>query len=126
MKEFRVPMGHRPGELARVATMLGNHDVNIKAVAATALGNQVVLHLVADDVAAARAAFEGGSVKFEEHEVLTVLIEDNCGELAELAQKLANASINVDAIYVIGHEDDLVELVVACDNVKKAKKLLEE
>ena len=39
--------------------------------------------------------------------------------------KLANAGVNVHAMYVIGLEGDLVELAIATDDPKKAKKLLE-
>ena len=34
--------------------------------------------------------------------------------------------INLEALYVTGITDDLVEIAIACDSPKKAKKLLEE
>ena len=40
-------------------------------------------------------------------------------------RKLANAGVNLHAIYVIGLEGNLVELALATDDAKKAKKLLE-
>ncbi len=125
MKEFRIPIGHRPGELARVATALGNHDINVKAVAAIAIGSQVALHLIASDVNEARAALQESNVHFDEHEVLTTLIEDKAGSLADLATKLGTGGVNIEAIYMIGRAEDLVELAVAVDNVTKAKKLLD-
>ena len=39
--------------------------------------------------------------------------------------KLADAGLNLEAVYVIGLSDDLIELAIAVDDVKKAKKLLE-
>ena len=50
MKEFRITIGNRPGELARLAESLARHGVNIKAVTATATGAQVTLHLIGHDV----------------------------------------------------------------------------
>ena len=125
MKEFRIAMGHRPGELARVATALSKHDINIKAVAAIAISNQVVLHVVANDVNEARAALEESNTRFDEAEVITTLIEDKAGALADLAAKLGSGGVNIEAIYMIGRAEDLVELAIAVDNVTKAKKLLE-
>ena len=125
MKDFSIQLTHRPGELARVATALSRHGVNIKSLAGIAVGQQVVLRLIADDVESARAAFEGANVRLEEHEVVTVLLENRAGELATVASKLADAGVNLHGIYLTGIEDDLVELAIVADDVKKAKRALQ-
>jgi len=124
MKEFRITMTHRPGELARVAGALGRQGISIKALAATAHSNQVFLHLVGHDVEAMRAGLEAGNIPFAENEVLLLLLEDKAGEIARIAGQLSDAGINLNAIYLAGRADDLVEVVVAADDVKKAKKIL--
>ena len=125
MRDFAIHLTHRPGELARVAHALSRKGVNLKSVAAMTVGNQGVLRLIADDVDSARSALKEGNIPFEEHEVVTVLLENKAGELAGVAAKLANAGLNVHALYVIGLEGDLVELAFAVDDAKKAKKVLE-
>jgi hypothetical protein len=125
MRDFTIQMTHRPGELARVANILGKADINLKSVSAMVLGNQAQLRLIADDVEAARNALKEANVRFEESEITTVLLENKAGEVAELASKLANAGVNLQAIYVTGIDGDLVELAIAVDDVKKAKKVLE-
>ena len=125
MRDFAVHLTHRPGELAQVANALARKGVNLKSVAALTMGNQGLLHLIADDVEAARSAFREGNIRFEENEVVTVLLENQAGELAGLAAKLANAGVNLQALYVVGLEGDLVELALVVDDVKKAKKVLE-
>jgi len=124
MKDFAIQLSHRPGELARVAAALSRHGVNLKSVAGLAVGPQVLLRIIADDVESARAALEGANIRFEEHEVVTVLLENRAGELARIAGKLSDANVNLLAIYLTGIEDDLVELAVVADDVKKAKRLL--
>lgn len=124
MKEFRVTMSHRPGELARVATALSRQGVNIKAIAATAQSHQVVVHLVGHDVESTRAGLESASIPFQEHEAVVILLEDRAGEIARVAGELAEAGVNLDAIYLAGRADDLVEVVVVADDMKKAKKIL--
>lgn len=125
MRDFAIQLTHRPGELARVAHALARAGINIKSVAGLAIKNQVVVRIIADDVEAARNAFREGNIPFEEHELATVLLENRAGELEEVAVKLSNAGINLEAIYVVGLDGDLVELALAVDDVKKAKKLLE-
>lgn len=125
MRDFAIELTHRPGELARVATALSHYGVNIRSLAGLAIGNHVLVRIIADDVEAARSALEGANIRFEESEVITVLLENRAGELATLTAKLGDAGINLRGIYLTGIVDDLVELAVVPDDVKKAKRLLE-
>src|SRR6516165_5980522 len=104
MRDFAIPIGHRPGEVSRVATALAHKDVNIKSIAALGIGNQAMLHILPDDVEAARSALKESRIPFEEHELVTVLLENKASELAEVTGKLANAGINLLALYVVGLE----------------------
>lgn len=45
--------------------------------------------------------------------------------IKSIAGMLSNAGINLHAVYVIGLDGDPVELALAVDDAKKAKKLLE-
>jgi hypothetical protein len=125
MRDFAIHLTHRPGELARVANALSRTGVNIKSLAGLTVGNQSVVRIIADDVEAARSALRQSNISFDESELVTVLLENQAGALADVAGKLANAGLNLQAVYVVGLEGDLVELALAVDDVKKAKKLLE-
>jgi len=125
MREFVIQATHRPGEIGRIGNILGKAGVNLKAVSAMAFGNQGLIRVLPDDIEATRSALQQSNMKFEEHEVVTVLLENRAGELAEMADKLSNAGVNLQALYLTGRVDDLVELAVISDDAKKAKKLLE-
>jgi hypothetical protein len=125
MRDFAIHLTHRPGELARVSHALARKGVNLRSVAAMTIGNQGLLRLIADDVEAARSALQEGSIPFEESEVVTVLLENRAGELENVAAKLAGANVNLQAVYVVGLEGDLVDLALVVDDPKKAKKVLD-
>jgi hypothetical protein len=125
MRDFAIHLTHRPGELGRVANALSLKGVNLKSLAAMTVGNQAVLRLIPDDVEACRAALRENNIRFDESEMVTVLLENRAGEVATVADKLANAGLNLDAVYVVGLDGDLVELAFAVDDVKKARKALE-
>jgi len=125
MKDFVIQLSHRPGELAGVTNALSLRGVNIKSLAAMALGNQALLRLIPDDAEAARSALRESNIRFEEKEVVTLLLENRAGELTGVAGKLADAGLNLDAVYLVGVADDLIELAFAVEDVKKAKKVLE-
>lgn len=125
MKDFAIELTHRPGELARVAEALSRYGVNIKALAGLAIGQHVVLRIIGDEAESARTALERANIRFEEEEVVKVLLENRAGELAKVSVKLAEAGVNLKAIYLTGIVDDLVELAIVADNPRKARRALE-
>jgi hypothetical protein len=125
MRDFAIQLTHKPGELGRVANALAKHGVNIRSLTGMAFGTQGMVRIIADDTETARTALEEAKIRFEEKELVTVMLENQAGEVAVVADKLSNAGLNLEAVYVIGLSGDLVELALAVDDVKKAKKVLE-
>ena len=125
MRDFVIQATHDPGELARITNALSLADVNIKSIAGLAIGNQALIRIIPDDIDAARSALREGNIRFEENELVTVLLENRAGELTGVAAKLADAGLNLKAVYVVGLDGDLIELALAVDDAKKAKKILE-
>lgn len=126
MKDCSIQLTHHPGDLARVAQALARRGANIKALAVVSLGGHAVARIIPDNIEIARRAFQAENIHFEESEVHTVLLENRPGELAAVTNELGDAGINLEALYITGIADDLVEIAIVCDTPKKAKKLLEE
>jgi hypothetical protein len=121
MKEFRVTITHRAGELARLTEALANHGVNLKSIAAVSDGHKAIVCLVADDVNKMRAALEANRMPFEEEELFSELLENEAGQVAELTFKLAAAGLNVRSLYILTRDNPLVEIGFTVDDPKKAK-----
>jgi hypothetical protein len=126
MRDCSIQLTNHPGDLAHVAEALARRGVNIKALAAMSIGGSAIARILPDDIVLARSAFESANVRFTESEVHLVLLENRAGVLAEVANRLGEAGINLDAIYVTGIADGLVELAVVSDNPRKTKKILDE
>ena len=126
MRDCSIQLTNHPGDLGRVAQALARRGVNIKALAAISVGGVAIAHILPDDIVAARSAFEAASIRFTESEVNLVLLENKAGVLATVTNRLGEAGINLEAIYVTGIADDLMELAIVSDNPKKAQKILEE
>ena len=126
MRDCSIQLTNKPGDLARVAEALARRGVNIKALTALSIDGMAMARILPDDIVAARGALEAANVRFAESEVHLVLLENRAGVVADLANRLGAAGVNLEAIYVTGIADDLVELAIVGDNPKKAKKVLEE
>jgi hypothetical protein len=126
MRDCSIQLTNHPGDLGRVAQALARRGVNIKALAAISVGGVATAHILPDDIVGARAAFEAANIRFTESEVHLVLLENKAGLLAGVTNRLGDAGVNLEALYITGIADDLVELAIVSDNPKKAKKILEE
>jgi hypothetical protein len=127
MRDCSIQLTNHPGDLARVAQALGRRGVNIKALAGISVGGGVAIaRILPDDITVARSALEAANIKFTEGEVHLVLMENKPGVLANVTSRLGEAGVNLEAIYITGIADDLVELAIVSDNPKKAKKVLDE
>ena len=64
MRDLTIELTHRPGELARVASMLARHQVTLKAGCALAIGRRLIARLIPSDIDAARRALDAAEVRF--------------------------------------------------------------
>jgi len=126
MRDCSIQLTNHAGDLARVAQALARRGVNIKALAGMSIGGAAMARILPDDIVVARSALEAAKIRFSESEVHLVLLENKAGVLADVTNRLAEAGVNLEAVYVTGIADDLVELAIVSDNPKKAKTILEE
>ena len=116
-----VTMEDRPGMLAQLGEALGAAGVNINGGCAVTSEGQGWVHILVDDVAAARAAVEGAGMSVSsEREVVVVDTEDRPGELGAAARKFAEAGVNVELVYI----SNSMKLVFVVDDAEKARSAL--
>ena len=124
MKEFKVFVKDKPGELARVTEALAEHAVNIRAIASEGGHENSFLRIVTNDVATTEKAFRLAGIKYEANELLTAELMDRPGELAKIARRLARAGVNVESIYILGSKNGKTEVGMVVNEMEKAKAAL--
>jgi hypothetical protein len=101
--DLSISLPDEPGGLAKAAQALGAAGVNVEGIAGLGGEGHGHVHLLVEDGGAARSALEGAGVTIEgerEAVVVDVSSEDRPGKLAELAQAIADAGVNLAACYV--------------------------
>ena len=124
MKEFKIFIKHKPGELAKVTESLASRAVNIKAIASEGAQEEAYLRVVTNDVNTAVKALDEADIKYVQNDILNVSLIDRPGELAKVAKKLGRAKVNIESIYILGQKDGKTELALVVDNMEKASSLL--
>ena len=87
-------------------------------------GKELVPVLVADDDRAARKVLGEAGLNFEERRVVTVVLRDQPGALADLAEALAATGTNIEALYLLHTNDDGMHFAMAVDDDETAMQHL--
>ena len=116
-QDFTVMLPNRPGVLASLSTTLGKSGVNIEGISGTQYQDKVILHILFDNSEEAQALLYKNKITIMSvREVLLVDIKDAPGELGKVAQKMANAEVNIDFFYLATGN----RLVLGVDDPEKA------
>ncbi|TLZ91299.1 MAG: ACT domain-containing protein, partial [Methanobacteriota archaeon] len=124
MKEFKVFVADKPGELARVTEALSGAAVNIRAIASEAKHDNSFLRVVTSDVQTTEKALSTAGLKYDLNDILDLELLDRPGELAKVARRLARAGINVHSIYILASKNGRTEIAFVVDNTERAKATL--
>ncbi|MGH7255220.1 MAG: ACT domain-containing protein [Nitrospirales bacterium] len=119
--QFVIRMQSKPGVLAKVASVLAQAGVNIKAFSAPETTGTGSLRVIVDDVERARRAFGQAKVRFREETALILSLENTPGALSQVAQHLTEAKLNVKCGYCTpSREGRRAIVVLTLSNTQKA------
>ena len=113
MQEFNVSLTDKPGELAEVASAVGDQGINI--LGCVGMGrSQASVTMVTDDEAATSKVLESMGRPFETNELIITTLPNKPGSLAEMAGNLSKANVNIISFFMcdqVGHLEDLSSFV---------------
>ena len=129
-RQITVAIENQPGRLATISKALAASAINIKDLSILDNIEQGVIRMVTSDPAACKALLKAQGFHPVEAEVLVVDLPDTPGELAVLAEALAEAGVNID--YAYGSEEPAEKkmrmvmkvspLARACDVIKSLQE----
>lgn len=125
LTEIVVELEDEVGALADLGELLGGRAVDIRALAVLALpGSKALAHLVVEPAdVAVQVLQEAGLPPRRVREVLEVTLEDEPGSLGRFCRLLADAKINLEAVYVSGSHDGSKDLIMAVSDLPAARAL---
>ena len=124
VKQFEISLPKKPSAMAGITEALAANGVNIRGISSEIPGNRVILKIVTDDEATARATLAGKKAKFHEKEALSVVMPDRPGEIAKLTRRLARRMIQIENIYFLSRVGGHTEVAFTADKMEKAAEAL--
>ena len=123
MQEFNVTLTDKPGELAQVASAVGDEGINI--LGCVGMGRSTAsVTMVTDDEEATKEVLKSMGRDFEVNELILTSLSNKPGALAGMATKLSDAGVNIKSFYIMKMELDVADVAMTTDNPSKTKELL--
>ena len=124
MNAFIVDLKNKPSELAKVAEAIAQKGIDITGFSGTTCGDSGTLALITTDAAGTRRTVSEGQWKFRAIALVEASLANRPGSLAEMARKLAQAGVNLEAAFPTGMAGSNVHVVFATDNPARAQEAL--
>jgi len=123
MQEFNVSLTDKPGELAQVASAVGDEGINI--LGCVGMGRSTAsVTMVTDDEDATKEVLKSMGRDFEVNELILTSLPNEPGALAGMATKLSDANVNIKSFYIMKMELDVADVAMTTDNPSKTKEIL--
>jgi hypothetical protein len=125
--QLAVFLANRPGALARVCEALANAGINIYALATSDTVDHTVVRMVVSDPTKALMLLGEAGVLALETDVLTIETASEPGVLAKIAERLAEAEVNIEYTYLAaGRDAERGLIILRPSDVETARRVLEE
>jgi hypothetical protein len=125
--QLAVFLANRPGALSRVCEALANAEISIYALATSDTVDHSVVRMVVSDPTKALMLLGEAGVLALETEVLMIETASEPGVLAKIAERLAEAEINIEYAYLAGgREAEKGLIVLRPSDVEKAQTALRD
>ncbi len=101
LKDLTIELEEKVGTVAAAAEALGKAGVNIEGICGFVVGGKGVGHVLVEDSGKARQALQGAGARVTgEQDAVVMEIEDRPGSLGKLTRKIADAGVNLNAVYL--------------------------
>lgn len=98
-KQYAVFLENRPGALARISQALGKSRINILALSILDTVDHVVVRMVVDNTQEAEQVLRGLHAMVQVRDVVFMDVVNEVGAIAGIAERLAEAGINIEYAY---------------------------
>lgn len=125
VEQISVFLENKAGRLAEVAKILGDNDVNIRALSLADTTDFGILRLIVNNTDKAKKVLGENGFTVKITEVIAVEVDDRPGGLAQILLPLAEANINVEYMYAfVEKSKNKAVLIFKFEDLDKAIEVL--
>jgi len=124
--EFKIIVGSYARNILHIAELLAECGVNLTTVSTERLGDDVCVRLLTSDNEACTHCLMKADLEYDARQVIIVEMEDRPGQWTEIAKRLVDAGLEIEASYLLSRDGKRMRFVFAVDDPKKGEQVLRE
>ncbi len=126
-KQISVFLENKSGRLAEVTRILGEGDVNLRAMSIADTADFGILRLIADNSDRALKILDSNNFTAKVTDVLAVEVPDKPGGLSLVMKVFSENDVNIEYLYVsLERNKDNAVIIFKVENIELGAKVLEE
>ncbi len=126
-KQISVFLENKSGRLAEVTRILGEGDINLRAMSIADTADFGILRLIADNSDRALKILDSNNFTAKVTDVLAVEVPDKPGGLAQVMKVFSENDVNIEYLYVsLERNKDNAVIIFKVENVELGAKVLDE
>lgn len=126
-KQISVFLENKKGRLAHVTRVLGEANINIRALSIADTSDFGILRIIVNDPESAYRILKEAGFTVSETEVIAVQIPDAPGMLASVLEQMSEADLNIEYLYAfLGSAGNEVLVIFKVEDLEKAKTAFQE
>lgn len=127
VKQLSIFVENRPGRLSAITRLLGDHQIDIRAMSIADTRDFGILRLIVNHPAKALEILKEASYSVTLTNVIAAGVKDTPGGLADAMRVLYDNNISVEYMYAfISHAEDTAFVILRVEHNDKAAEALEE
>jgi len=125
--QLSIFLENRLGRLLEVVSLLGENNINIRALSLADKANYGILRIIVDKRKQAVGILKGNNFSVNETDVIAAEVEDKPGGLASILKIFVENGINVEYMYAFVEKSGEKALVVfRVENPGKGEEILKK
>lgn len=121
IKQLSVFLENRSGRIHEIAKLLGDANINIRALSLADSADFGVMRIIADKLDDALACLKEHRIATKLTSVIAVEVPDRPGGLAQVMMAIANAKLNIEYMYSIPEKKhDNAIMIMRIENIEEA------
>jgi hypothetical protein len=126
-KQISVFLENKSGRLAEVTRILGEGDINLRAMSIADTADFGILRLIADNSDRALKILDSNNFTAKVTDVLAVEVPDKPGGLSLVMKVFSENDVNIEYLYVsLERNKDNAVIIFKVENIELGAKVLEE
>lgn len=126
-KQISVFLENKSGRLAEVTRILGEGEINLRAMSIADTADFGILRLIADNSDRALKILDSNNFTAKVTDVLAVEVPDKPGGLAQVMKVFSENDVNIEYLYVsLERNKDNAVIIFKVENIELGAKVLDE